>query len=534
MKTFALLLMVISATSIAFAQQEKKVESTITNATVFLTKGQVYRKVETKVESGKTDLVLSGLSSSIEPQSIQVTGKGNFVLLGQTLRHNYLDDENMPRGLKVLKDSLDYYQRQLTLENSQREILTKEEQMVLSNQKIGGANQNLTAAELKAMADFFRSRLTELVSAKMKVDIRIAKYNERIQKIRRQVDEQTNYLSTNTAEIVVSVSSSASTSVELVVSYVVPGAGWTPVYDLRAINTKSPIKLNYKATVYQTTGEDWKNVRLKLSTANPNLTGQKPELAIWYLNFYDYRPKNLGFGAVHRSAPAMEKAMDDFPSASQESEVLADYVTPIETTLNTEFDINLPYNIHSSNNGVMVDIRSDELKADYIHAVSPKLDNDVFLIARSTGWEDLSLLPGEASIFFEGTFVGKSTIDPNSITDTLSLSLGRDNRITVKREKLKDFSSRSFIGTNKREKFAYEISIRNTKTEPATIMVEDQVPVSQNNQIEVSVEDVGGAKWNKDTGKLTWEITLAAGETKKLRYAFEVKYPKDRRILTLD
>jgi uncharacterized protein (TIGR02231 family) len=177
-----------------------------------------------------------------------------------------------------------------------------------------------------------------------------------------------------------------------------------------------------------------------------------------------------------------------------------------------------------------VDIRNYELKADYNYSTAPKLDHDAFLLAKATGWEELSLLPGEANIFFEGTFTGKSFIDPNNIKDTLSLSLGRDKRIVVKREKQKEFSSRKFIGTNQKESYAWEISIRNTKAEAIKISLEDQIPVSQNSQIEVTTIDITGAKYNKNTGKLSWDLNLKANETKKIVFKYEVKYPKDKQV----
>lgn len=209
---------------------------------------------------------------------------------------------------------------------------------------------------------------------------------------------------------------------------------------------------------------------------------------------------------------------------------VADYVSTIQTSLNTEFEISLPYTVSSSNKPTLVDIRNHELKAEYQYAVAPKLGGDAFLLARVTGWEELSLLPGEANVFFEGTFVAKSFIDPNNIRDTLSVSLGRDKRIVVKREKVKDLTTRKYIGTNQRETYAYEISVRNTKTEAIKITVEDQLPVSQNSQIEITATDVAGAKYNKDTGKLVWEMNLQPNETKKVVYKFEVKYPKDKII----
>ena len=170
------------------------------------------------------------------------------------------------------------------------------------------------------------------------------------------------------------------------------------------------------------------------------------------------------------------------------------------------------------------------MKADYLYSVAPKLDPDAFLLARATGWEEFNLLPGEANIFFEGTFVAKTFIDPNSVKDTLAISLGRDKRVVVKREKLKDFTSKKFIGANKREAYAYEIAVRNTKSEPIKILIEDQVPVSQNSQIEVTVTDIAGAKYNKETGKLQWEQMIQPNASTKTVYKFEVKYPKDKII----
>jgi uncharacterized protein (TIGR02231 family) len=520
---------------VAMGQNEKNVDSKITDVTVFLNKAQVTREVKTRIEPGRVNLVVRGLTSQLDPESIQVTGKGSFIILGISHQQNYLSELNIPKSLKALKDSVEQLQKQLQLEQSQKEILSKEEQMLLSNQKIGGTTQNLTVAELKAMADFYRSRLGDIVTSRMKQDDKIKKINERIAKLNNQINSQNEMYGRNTSEIVVSISAEAATSVDLDVNYVVANAGWYPVYDVRAMNTKSPLQLSYKANVFQSTGEEWKSVKLKLSTANPNQSGLKPELSSWYLDFYQpiayglERRKYKSMGAVSRAANMDEKE-EMVSMAAPAAESVADYVSTIQTTLNTEFDISLPYSVLSASKPTTVDIRNYEMKSDYTYSVAPKLDNDAFLLARATGWEEFNLLPGEANIFFEGTFVGKSFIDPNNIKDTLSVSLGRDKRIVVKREKLKDLTSRSFMGSNKKESYAYEISIRNTKGESIKVIVEDQIPVSQNTQIEVSVQDIAGAKFNKNIGKLVWEMELKPSETRKVIYKFEVKYPKDRQI----
>lgn len=515
----------------AYAQPEKQIDSNITDVTVFLAKAQVTRLAQTSLQPGKTHLVFTGLTSLLDPASIQVAGKGNFVILGINHRQNFLSEVNMPKALQVLKDSVVYYQRQVATEQSQKDILAKEEQMILSNQKVGGANQNLTVAELKAMADFFRTRLGEIAASKMKADEKVKKANDRVARLQRQIAEQTDVYRRNTSEIVVSVSAEAATTAALTLQYVASNAGWNPVYDLRASNTQSPVQLSYKANVFQATGEEWKNVKLKLSTANPNESGLKPELLTWYLDFYqpiaykEYRGRDM-MKMQAPAAAAEEVTMD----AEVTAETVADFVNTLQTTLNTEFDISIPYSIASAAKPTVVDIRNHSLKAAFEYAVAPKLDPDAFLLAKATGWEELSLLPGEANIFFEGTFVGKTFIDPNSIQDTLSVSMGRDKRVVVKREKLKDLTTRKLIGSSQRETYAYEISVRNTKAEAVKITVEDQVPVSMQSQIEVTTVDAGGAKVDTTTGKLIWVLTLAPNETRKVVYKYEVKYPKDKRV----
>jgi hypothetical protein len=180
MKRINLIITLMLAVFIAQAQVEKPVDSKITNVTVFLNNAQVTREVKTRLDPGKMDIILRGLTSQLDPASIQVAGKGGFVILGIRHQQNFLNEFNVPPKLKTLKDSMAYYQKHLSLEQSQKEILNKEEQMLLSNQKIGGGNQNVTVAELKSMADFYRSRLSEIVTSRMKQDDKIKNINEQV------------------------------------------------------------------------------------------------------------------------------------------------------------------------------------------------------------------------------------------------------------------------------------------------------------------------------------------------------------------
>jgi uncharacterized protein (TIGR02231 family) len=521
-----------------FSQTDKPVDTDIRRVTVFLNRAQMSREVKTRLEAGKTNLVIRGITSQLDPQSIQVSGKGNFIILGISHNQNYLNEFNVPKPLQVLRDSLEYYRKQLRIEQNQNDILSKEEQMILSNQKIGG-QQNISVTELKAMADFYRIRLTDIGVSKIKIDEKIKRLSEKINRLSNQVNEQNELYKRNTSEILVSVQAEAATNAELEVNYVVVNAGWYPVYDLRATDARSPVKLSYKANVYQSTGEQWTNVKLKLSTANPSLGGVKPELYSWYLDFYKPVVYSMQRGddakRVRAAAPSMAKVEEavSMDTEMQPTQVVSDFVSTVQTALNTEFEIGLPYTVLSASKPTVVDVRNYEMKATYEYSTVPKLDQDAFLLAKATGWEDFNLLPGEANVFFEGTFVTKTFIDPNSIKDTLAVSLGRDKRIVVKREKLKDFTTRKAIGANQKDSYAWEVSVRNTKNEPVKIIVEDQVPVSQNSQIEVTVLDTGGARYNKETGKLNWMLLLQPNETKKVSFKYEVKYPKDKQLTGL-
>lgn len=512
--------------------QEKPLESKITDVTVFLNRAQVKREAKTRVEAGATELVLKALPAALDPQSVQVEGKGKFVLVGVSHRQNFLHELNTPPVIRQLQDSVSVYHKQVAWEEAQKELFNKEEQMLLSNQRVGGTNQNLAVAELKAMADFFRGRLAEITLNRVKSDEKIKKCKTRIEALQQQLRAQNELYSRNSSELVIRLTADAPTLAELQISYVVQQAGWYPVYELRATNTSSPLALNYKASVFQSTGEEWKNVKLRLSTGNPAQSGLKPELYPWYLDFY--QPISM-LKRAHTAPPAREVAFEVAAAGAVADEVApaastAEFVNTIQTALNTTFEITLPYTVASSNQPTLVDVQQHQLRADFAYAVVPKLEPDAFLLAKATGWEELNLLPGEANIFFEGAFVGKSYLDPNNTGDTLAISLGRDPRIVVKREKLKDLTSRGFAGASKRETHAWEISIRNTKTEAISITVEDQLPVSQNSQIEVNNVVADGAIRNAVTGKLTWTLNLQPNQNGKVGFRYELKYPKDKKL----
>jgi uncharacterized protein (TIGR02231 family) len=146
-------------------------------------------------------------------------------------------------------------------------------------------------------------------------------------------------------------------------------------------------------------------------------------------------------------------------------------------------------------------------------------------------WEKYNLLEGEANVFFEDTYLGKTLLDVRYASDTLEISLGRDRSISVNREKILDFTDRKFIGNRKEETRAWKTTVKNNKSQEVNMIVLDQVPVSTNQEIEVDVQDKSGAKLDPENGEIMWELKLKPSETRELELKYSVKYPRNRNLI---
>ncbi len=534
----------ISITGIA-SENEIKVKSKITEATVFLSGAQVTSEANSSIGAGTSEIVFENLSPSINVNTIQAKGEGNFSILSVVHRLNYLNQQPKPKELTTLEDSLEILNNALDLQRGLKNVYANEESMILSNKSIGGDNNGVTALEFEKIANIFRTRLIDLNTKQLEIKQKEKKLTETITRITNQIYVVQQGRSKSTSEIVVTVSAKAATMGKIDVSYLVYGAGWTPSYDIRAKDSNSPIALAYKGNVYQSSGFDWKNVKLTLSTGNPNVSGSKPILNPWWLKFYN--PYSYGNdkkkARSYNSAPQMEAPtyLDEISIASEEGTFkeaagkaagsLAQYVEVGESATTTEYNIEIPYSIPSDGKHYIVEIQNLSIPAMYSYYCAPKIDNDAFLLAKITGWDKYNLISGDANIFFEDTYVGKSYLNTISTNDTMDISLGRDKNVTVTRTKLVDFCEKKVIGLNKKETSTYEISIRNKKKDAIEIIVEDQIPLSSNNEIVVEATETGKAEYDKVTGKLMWKLKMAPAETQKFKFGYTVKYPKDK-ILT--
>ena len=240
----------------------------------------------------------------------------------------------------------------------------------------------------------------------------------------------------------------------------------------------------------------------------------------------------VGYGA-EAPAPSYKPSTKSIKKAAaiEEEASMALSVEQTQGQMGYEFEIKVPYTIPSDNKPVVAEIGHYEVPASYIYQSTPKIDKDAFLIAQVTDWEKLNLLEGEANVYFENTFIGKSIMNVTQQSDTLSFSLGRDKRIMIQRTKENEYTSRKFIGSSQTQSIAWKLSVRNTRPEPVTLTLYDQLPVSRNNNITVTAEEISGGTLDETKGIITWQITLQPGEQRDLPLRYKVKYPKGRNLI---
>lgn len=515
------------------AENEQRLQTNITSVTVFLNQAQVTRTAKVSLQAGVTTLVLDKISPFINLNSIQVRTEGNATLLSVSQRNNFLKTDDKPKFITELEDTLAAIRYQLDLLRIKREALTVEKEVIAANKKIGGENTGLKIEDLEDALSLYRKRTQEIGEDLLKITTSEKKLVTLQIRFQAQLDE---YLSNenNALEVLVTLKAiSATKDAKIELSYLVANASWRPFYDIRVKDTKSPLQLVSKANITQGTGENWKNVILKLSTANPNESGSKPELAPIYLGYFE-QAVGVAYDSYQQTAPEISKRkLTNSDKAERQAAPPLMHspgiATEQQTAVNIEFNVTSAYNIPSDNNPHQVDLTTQSLEAMYAYASAPKLDKDAFVTAKVSGNDMVNQISGEANVYFDGTFVGKTYIN-GTTSDSLQISLGRDKRIQIQRSLVKDFSSKSNSGSSKKELSTWEISLRNTRKEPVIIVVEDQVPVSTDKSIEVKLTNAGGAVYDETTGKLTWTIKLDAEQSVNLRFSFEVKYPKDKQI----
>lgn len=537
---------------------EKNVKSKIETVTVFTQGAQIYRSSLVNVNAGITTLIFDGLEATIDPKSIQASGFGNFVIMDvqQSIKYpepKEVDLNKNPKNLKqikLLQDSLVMIDFDLMDITDRQASLNIEKNTLLNNRIIKGETKKDTLNLVKDALTFLREKLNNINSELLK--LKKEEYRVNIKKDRMQADllalqtynvnvgdvpkDETSY------RVVITVSADVATNGTMNINYMLQDAGWTPSYDLRAKGAGGNMQLTYKAQVYQNTGIDWNDVKLTLSTASPSQSNVKPVLNTWWLNYYnpyayDYKRKRSEAQKDDLSKASNTTSGASYgwsaPAEMEVAQTAADFTVAEENITTVEYEIKLAYSVPCDGKTHFVAIQTKDVPANYVHFAAPKMDKDAFLVAKITNWDELNLAAGSANIYFDGTFVGESYIDPTNLSDTLDLTLGRDKNMVVTRVKQKDKTKEKLIGEDKVKTVTYEITIRNTKSSSSNFNLQDQIPVSQSKDIIVAMVESTGGELDEASGIVNWKFNLKPKETKKVTLTYTVKFPKDKALAGL-
>jgi|GEM_PF-6387254 len=505
-----------------------------TEATIFPQGVQLLQKTQVSLKKGENSIELIGLSPKTKVESLQLLVPKNVQIATFQFRQDYIAG-SVEEAVKPYLDTLEniktqkaHMEAELSSVKSQLELLQSGVEFVFNN------NKTLSTQQVEQSLAYFNKRHIELKDKETALNKDIEKQQAEINRLESQVRSLTNKGKQRTGRLVVTLMSASEQKAEVKVKYFAPDASWAPHYDIQIDKVGGPAKLTLKADVQQTSGFDWKSVKLTLSTAAPSHSHVSPTMGKWVLQHREeeavtYRSANKSYAMPE----PMLMAMDRTAEVEEYDGFEEDLVVAEDQQIMKEWKIQTPYTLAGNGKKQTITLEQRSITdIAYQYIALPKVDDKTYLVAYLTNWQKLGLLNGRAMLTFGNTFLGETTLNTNSVSDSLQLNLGDDPQIVVEREKSITQSQKKDSGKNRVITEVYTITVRNNKKVDVDIQLTDQYPVSSDKQIQIELMSATTepAINNERTGKLSWNINLKAGETKTLTLAYQVKYPKEWRL----
>ena len=530
-------------------QAQKQISAKLEQATVYFNGAALTHTAAATLKSGSQEVIIDGLTPDIVLSSLKVKANGVLISASEFSR-DYITPKEETVRVKKLNDSLYYYNDLLTEAMDELAVHSQLLKLVTEGTQ-NNMNQKehvVTIADINANMELYKTKASELQKSINKDNKKIELLEEAVERLGKQLLQDGNANKIRSGVLKLSISVPQNVNTVFTITYVTNKAKWVPCYDLNIPSMDKPIVLQAKAHVQQTTGLDWNNVKLTLSTAQPNRSSEAPVFKAWFLQFA--RPQRLidgvqvranktseGYETSASNTIIYEKSSLEGVSAADGTnpEVVSmnDYININEQEFMVNYDIAVPYDIPGNGKVQLIDLNNYDIKADFKYYSAPKLSDLTYIVATLSDYGKYNLLPGEATVTFNDTYVGKTYIRPNDTENQITLTLTTEPRVTVKREKQRDFCSTKHVGNSTTETRSYLITVRNNLTRSAKLTLKEQYPISNDKDIEVKVLEVKpAATYDKtEIGVLTWDVELNAGETRTYVVTYSVKYPKDRTLV---
>ena len=537
--------------------KKDKPESTITAVTVFLDRAMVTRTISKRLNKGEHVFIFDNLPEAIEENSIQANGEGSAVLKDVKFKKEYYatitDDEK--RGLNekiiVLQDSLvdaNDHIANATKEQKMVEVMLDKMMtsiaVVPSNEK---EHTEVNPDKWTKMITYYRKKLDDLNKEIRTTERKIRNYNDEIRMVQAKINSLGGYQekAKNIVEVLIDVTKDES-DVLVNLVYMVHGPGWYPVYDLRVFSDTKKMSITYQAMIQQNTTEDWNNVKIKLSTARANMSGQQPSLSPWYLNFYEYarddasedkKMRKASMSQMHNAMPSAGAVSQDRAEAEAPAPIIAMEQATVEAGATAAvFVVPGKNTIRSDNQQHKVTMMMNDFDAVFRYSTVPKLMQYAYLKAKVKNTTDFPLLPGTTNVFLDNNFVSTSKLDLVNTDQEFWTFLGIDEGIEIKYKTMKQYQKDEGV-INKKNKYVYDylIEITNHKKTEEEIVVWDQIPIASNPDIKVSLTEPD-LQANKDSVKIDdanyieWFYKIKPQEKIKIPFKFTVESPKNKNL----
>lgn len=518
------------------AERPVEIKAPISAVKVFLNSAQITHTQKVKLKPGLNKLAFFGLAMNVHAKSISLRNFGKSELLSYALvtlsdtTHILTLPDDILFMIRKSKDSILTLER--NIERMEYEIggLQLERNMLLKNDNIIPNGKVMTLAELKLTTEYYRDRYKDvnLEIANRQRDLAQMKRNK-IKALKNAFEVESGEVNNMNINIILADFNNPDNeySPDIELSYIAREAGWIPVYEVLSTNNKS-LRINYRSKVLNNTGIDWNSMNITLSTADPFQYYSAPDLEPYYVDSYNrYQDNSNNYGNSNYNANA-QKQQQQAPVQQQRYVVEEEEIFTPDREIS--FAIAKKYNFKAGLMPFMVDITTYDLTPEYLYRCAPKKEEQVYSIARIKEWEKLNLIDGEASIYNNGAFLGKTYIKPSDIEDYLELPMGVMENIFVKHKLLSELSSKKFLAGGTVSTFDYEIKIKNISAEKVTVEVIDQVPVSETSSVKADVLEMteGGDK-DALTGKIIWKVELNTATEKIVALKYSISYPRGYR-----
>ncbi len=530
---------------------EITVESKIDRVTVYRDRAEVTRVGTVDVPVGAHELSFDALPAGVQADTLRVSGKGSAAVTigGVEARRAFHAEEQIARvrelreRIEALSDESKRIDGRLNVIQHQQKFLNSIHVAPLKDLPEEYELPKPSLANWEKTLGLLSTGLDDLVENRLALDRQKRNLGREIEAITNERNKVQGMQGRSTVSGVVDVDVERSGSLTLELTYVVRPAYWLPLYDLRLDTDKKRVELTYTGTVTQKTGEDWSNVKLSLSTAQPQVGASAPELNPIHLAEYRAEPsrarptvergtlapaKTLTYGAVGDGVGgvALLGLVDAVPE--QAAMMVKGPLVLFEVPGREE--------IPSDGNPHRATVAIESFTAKLEHVAVPKMVAHTFLKAKLTNRTDTPFLAGKTNVFVGGNFVGSGWLDAVAPTEKFEVGFGADESVKVERTELKDLKGKSGIFKNRKSiARGYEIKIANYRDESVRLTLFDQVPVAKDEEIKVKFEE-SSIKPTEQTelGVLSWKLKLKPREEKELQFEYLVEHPKNRRLVGLD